>query len=201
MSVPVFSDRSAPQGHLAKGGHGVEFYAYDAQIVARIADFVTPAFEANEAVVIIATREHRTGLVDELKARGIDLARARTAGQYTELDAAITVSKILTGNTPDQQRFADVVGGAIAKAQERGPFTHVRAYGEMVALLWLAGRPQDALELERMWNGLGASGSFTLLCGYPVAAFQATQAAEIAEVGRVHSQIAPIRPLLRSSLT
>ena len=102
-------------------------------------------------------------------------------------------------NAGDPGRFVDVIGGAISKALAGGRVPHVRAYGEMVALLWLAGRPGAAIALEKMWNDLARSHSFTLLCGYPVAAFEPSQAAQIAEVGTTHTQIAPMQPILRGA--
>ena len=49
-----------------------------------------------------------------------------------------------------------------------------------------------------MWNDLGRSQSFTLLCGYPIGAFQPSQAEQIAEVGRTHTQVGPLQALPRS---
>ena len=176
----------------------MEFYAYDAQITGRVASFVAPAFDTGEAVIIIATKEHRAALEQELATRGLDVASARRTGTYLALDAAETLAKLLDDGMPSASRFATVIGGVIAEALARGA-THVRAYGEMVALLWLAGRPDAAIALEHLWNELGREGTFTLLCGYPVTAFRPSQAEAIAEVGRTHSQIAPIRPQLRPS--
>lgn len=192
------TDGNALPGYLQRGGHGVEFYAYDAQIAGRVADFVVPAFDVDEAMIIIATKEHRAALEQELVARGFDVAAARKSGKYLGLDAAETLAKLLDGGMPTAPRFAAVIGGIIANALAGG-YTHVRAYGEMVALLWLAGRPEAAIALENLWNDLGRDRSFTLLCGYPISAFRPSQAQMIAEVGRTHSQIAPIRPLLRAS--
>ncbi len=61
----------------------------------------------------------------------------------------------------------------------------------------LAGRPQAAIALEKMWNDLARSHSFTLLCGYPIAAFEPSQAALLAEVGKTHSQVAPMQAFPR----
>ena len=184
----------ASAGTLARGGHGVEFYAYDAQIVDKVARFVAPALEGGgEVVVVIATEKHRRELESELSARGVGLAGAIREHRYVALDAATTLSKLLVDGQPDPDRFVDVIGGAIAKAQAKCKCAHVRAYGEMVALLWLAGRPDAAIALEKMWNDLARTHSVTLLCGYPIAAFDPSQATEIAEVGRTHSQVAPIQ--------
>jgi hypothetical protein len=44
----------------------------------------------------------------------------------------------------------------------------VRAYGEMVDILWREGKIDAAIELEQLWNELASKYSFTLLCTYSV---------------------------------
>ena len=198
MDVGSPFERKLSQGALERGGHGVEFYAYDAQIVDKVARFIAPALEGGtEVAVVIATEKHRRDLESELSSRGLDVTGAIRDRRYVALDAATTLSKFIVDGQPDPDRFAEVVGGAIAKAQADCKCQHVRAYGEMVALLWLAGRPEAAITLEKMWNDLARSHSFTLLCGYPIAAFDPSQAAEIAEVGKAHTQVAPIQAFRR----
>ena len=199
MGTSLFERKVAAQTPLERGGHGVEFYAYDAQIVDKVARFIGPALEAGEAALVIATEKHRRELDGALQARGIDLAAAARDRRYIALDAAATLSKLTVDGQPDPERFVEVIGGAISDAQAGGQFPHVRAYGEMVALLWLAGRPDAAIALEKMWNDLARTRSFTLLCGYPIAAFEPSQAEQIAEVGRTHSQVAPIQSFPRAA--
>lgn len=196
MTAVSLSDvrRARPSGAL-EAGHGVEFYGYDAQIVRTVADFLTPGLDRDEAAIVIATEPHRNALDGELAARGVNVDGARANGRLMILDAATTLSKFLSDKGPEPERFEAVLGSAIARAQSTGA-THVRAYGEMVALLWLAGRPQAALALERLWNDLARKLSFTLLCGYPISAFSPTQAAEIAEIGRTHTQVGQLQRAL-----
>lgn len=192
MSTSVFEvKRTHARGALEQGGHGVEFYGYDAQIVRKVADFLVPGLDGDEAAVVIATEAHRNALDGELASRGVDLRAVRANGRLQMHDAATTLSKFV-GDEPNAERFEEVIGAAITSAQSSGA-KHVRAYGEMVALLWLAGRPQSALAVERLWNDLAKKLSFTLLCGYPISAFGPDQAAEIAEIGRTHTQIAPLQ--------
>ena len=191
--------RKATARSLERGGHGVEFYAYDAQIIERVARFVAPALEGgSEVAIVIATEKHRNELESELGARGIDVSGAAREHRYVALDAATTLSKFIVDGQPDAARFAEVIGGTIAKAQDACKCEHVRAYGEMVALLWLAGRPDAALAVEKMWNDLARTHSFTLLCGYPIAAFDPSQAEQIGEIGKTHSQVAPIQAFPRA---
>ena len=47
----------------------------------------------------------------------------------------------------------------------------LRAYGEMVDVLWRRGEKSAALRLEELWNELQARRSFTLLCAYAMGKF------------------------------
>jgi PAS domain S-box-containing protein len=44
-------------------------------------------------------------------------------------------------------------------------------FGELVALLWAEGKPQEAIRVEQLWNDLAKSHSFSLLCAYPISGF------------------------------
>jgi hypothetical protein len=45
--------------------------------------------------------------------------------------------------------------------------SHVRVFGELVPELWSAGRTQDAVRLERLWNSLIAAAPVSLHCAIP----------------------------------
>ena len=56
------------------------------------------------------------------------------------------------------------VGGALAELRLQYPT--VRAYGEMVDILWRAGQQDAAIRLEEFWNELATLQTFSLLCAY-----------------------------------
>jgi PAS domain S-box-containing protein len=185
-------DASAP---IARAGsddraHVVQFYEDDRFLLDEVMQLVGAGLGAGDAVVVIATRAHLDGIEAGLKPRGVDTAVAREQGRYIALDAAETLAMFLVDGTPDEARFADVVGGAIAAAIER--HGHVRAFGEMVALLWQEGKREAALRLERLWNDLGRKHAFSLLCGYPMSAFRAGgDQAGLREICEAHSHVVP----------
>ena len=51
--------------------------------------------------------------------------------------------------------------------QAARPGGRFRVFGEMVSLLWDASLTDAAIEVEAMWNELGAQYPFSLLCAYP----------------------------------
>jgi hypothetical protein len=76
---------------------------------------------------------------------------------------------MVNGNA-DRQRFIEVVGSVVERASNAGG--GVRAFGEMVALLWAGGNGRAAIELEEFWNDLAKRFSFALFCAYPMDGFR-----------------------------
>ncbi len=152
-----------------ESGHFVQFYESDAFLVGSVSRFLGAALGAGDGAVLLATREHRTAIQRKLRARGLNLSVARAQGQLVALDAAETLGRFLVGGFPDPARFREVVGGVLTQVARRYP--RVRAFGEMVALLWAEGRREAAIRLEALWNDLQETHSFALCCAYPIRAF------------------------------
>jgi len=151
----------------------VQFYGEDRFLIDELSRFIGTALGAGEAAVVIATKEHRDGLAQRLKAWGLDTAKAVAQGRYVQLDAADTLSKFMQDGLPDTGRFDEVVGELISRIESsvEGTPRRVAAFGEMVALLWAEGKPEAAIRLEQLWNNLTQSHSFALRCAYPMSGF------------------------------
>ncbi|MEA2723961.1 MAG: hypothetical protein QOH59_1732, partial [Gemmatimonadales bacterium] len=63
------------------------------------------------------------------------------------------------------------VGDALKGVQARAGHSGVRAYGEMVGLLWTAGERAAAVRLEEYWNSLLHRSNICLFCAYPIDVF------------------------------
>lgn len=167
--------------------HAVGFYADDAEVVAGIAAYAAEGLTRRERVLAVVTPEHRTAVDDALADLGLDPARARHAGSYVTLEAAHTLSTFLVDGSPDRDGFADTVGRLVCAAGEDG--TPVRAFGEMVALLWDRGDVVAALELESLWNEYAQADRLSLLCGYSTAALDGAALGDIGRVCDLHSVV------------
>jgi PAS domain S-box-containing protein len=175
-------------------GHVVQFYSDENFLLDALYRFIGSALGAGDAAIIIATREHREGLAQRLRSRGVGLDKALAQGRYVALDAAATLSQFMVDGSPDATRFADTVGavvaGARAAAQKQG--ARVAAFGEMVALLWTAGNPQAAIKLEQLWNDLAREHSFALRCAYPMGVFNKAEHVEpFLQICGEHSAVIP----------
>jgi PAS domain S-box-containing protein len=162
-----------PAASTLAGEHVAYFYQASDSLLEALCDFIGPALGAGNAAVIIATRTHLEGLEHRLRARGLDTHKASKQGRYVALDASETLAKIMLEGMPDGSRFAEIVGGAIARARAsvKAARPEIAAFGEMVSLLWTEGKIDAAIRLEQLWNELANKHSFSLRCAYPVANF------------------------------
>ena len=68
--------------------------------------------------------------------------------------------------------FEETVGQLVAVLLKGHPDrTLIRAYGEMVDVLWKQGRIEATIRLEMLWNKLANRYGIALLCGYAVGNF------------------------------
>jgi hypothetical protein len=173
---------------IADGAHVVHFYEHDAQLVAAAGPYLLAAVQAGETAIMIATEPHRRAIEAALRVRGVDLPGAVADGRLISLDAAATVSVLMPDGELDRDAFREVIGGIVRREAASG--RTVRAYGEMVAVLWDEGNVLAALELEALWNELGRELPFTLFCSYPATSVAGSEHAEaLLHVCHMHSSV------------
>src|SRR6266480_3997161 len=171
--------------------HAVQYYESGEFLVRSVSDYLHAGLKANEPGIIIATPEHRDGIAGELTARGVDLASIRARGMLTELDAHTTLQSFMLNGNPDGTRFTATIAPLFEAARRRGA-GKVRAYGEMVNLLWCEGNGGGALALESLWNRLSDTHEFSLLCGYGLERFDdAADAAIFSAICAEHTHVIP----------
>ena len=118
--------------------HGVQFYSQDEFLLEELSEYVGNALRAGDAAVVVATEQHRDGLLPGLMAQGLDIAALLDAGRFVSMDAGQLLATFMSDGWPNEGRFKDVVGGIVAKAVAcaDGVQPRVAIFGEMVALLW-----------------------------------------------------------------
>jgi hypothetical protein len=103
----------------------------------------------------------------------METAKAAAQGRYIELDAGDTLPRFMVDGTVDESRFNAIIGGVLNQAKNvvNGKDCRIAVFGELVALLWAQGKPQEAIRVEQLWNDLAKTHSFSLLCAYPITGF------------------------------
>jgi PAS domain S-box-containing protein len=158
----------------------VQFYGDDGVLLHELNGHIGTALAEGSSAIVIATAGHIDGLAHKLKSRGIDPSKAEAEGRYVALHASEVLTKFMVDRRPDRGRFSRTMGEIIARAASasRDEKHRVVAFGEMVALLWAEGQSEAAIELEKLWNELAKTYSFSLRCAYPIQGFSRQDMAE-----------------------
>jgi DNA-binding NarL/FixJ family response regulator len=187
--------RSAGTPGTAPHRHEVLFYSEDAVFLDSLTDFITVALKAGDVAVVIVTEPHQDGLVQRLKARGVDIDGAIREGKYLPLDAAKSLSTFMVNGMPDSDHFFEVVGGLIGAAAKAGKREHPRvaACGEIGPFLWTEGRADAAVRLEQITDQLATTYEVDIFCAYPLGSFHGEKGEQVfqricAQHSTVHSK-------------
>jgi PAS domain S-box-containing protein len=179
--TPRLAPADAMEGRASD--HFVQFYDDEAGIVDAVSHFVGEGLDEGGTAILIANARLLTGVTERMTARGIDLPSLEKSSRYAGWDTDATLAKLMVDGWPDPHRFSDVIERVIARAASEHREGGVRVYGDMVTRLWVDGRREAALRLEKLWNELRRRHAFSLFCGYPMGAF------DVATEGRALMQI------------
>jgi PAS domain S-box-containing protein len=173
-----------------EGEHFVQFYEDDDYLMTSLSAYIGAALGAGESAVVIAEKSRREALESRLKDQGIDVLGVKARRQFVSLDAQATVDKFMRHGMPDEALFKGTVGSVVSWSLQGG--RPLRAFGEMVALLWKAGNGPAALALEKFWNNLARDHAFTLFCAYPMKGFSTSADTEFfTHVCEEHGRVLP----------
>lgn len=180
-----------PPNNTTEFWHCLQLYESEAFLVKAVGHFIGKGLQAGDGLIVIATEAHLDAFETHLRIEGLELDQARKRGQYLRLDAAEALSWFMDGGWPDSRRYTEVIGAAFAKVTTAG-YPRVRVFGEMVSLLWTDGHRESAIRLEELWKELAGRYPFSLLCAYPIGAFNdPAQRKLFLEVCSAHSHVRP----------
>jgi signal transduction histidine kinase len=171
--------------------HAVQFYEEPEFLFDTVGHFLGAGLDVGDRLIVIASAAHRAGFL-----RRVGEGRAEQAmrsGQLTLVDARETLAKFMIDDMPDPDLFREVLERLMIKATADSPErTRVRAFGEMVDLLWREGNAKAAIRLEEFWNEASERHEFSLLCAYVMGNFYTEgDSAQFLEVCRNHSHVIP----------
>ena len=223
--VPPATTRATP--HVAArlldqpppSTHAVQFYDDDTFLVDTVAQFLEPGLIAGDCAIVVATGAHTARILHRLEP-GTREAALRS-GQLVLVDAEAMLSQFMVGEIPDEALFMEAIrrlvsglpsttpggaaGGALSSGlagtgpgSRNGPHRGVRAFGEMVDLLWRDGKSSAALRLEELWNRAAAQHSIALLCAYAMGNFyKQDDIVQFDDLCRLHTHVMPTEHFTR----
>lgn len=180
-NIQVFWGEIAPCDHL------VQVYENEKIFLDTLEGFTGTGFLANDSVVIIATSKHLDALNSRLRSQGFDLNALAAADQYIPIDADDLLSILVVDGWIDENIFNSFITDIVNRAKQRNG--KVRAFGEMVAVLWEQGNCGATVQLENLWNQLHGKSPFTLFCAYPKTGFSQSAHDSIDTICKQHAKV------------
>jgi hypothetical protein len=169
-------------------------------LVRSVGRYVADGLAGGEGAVVIATAAHRDAFVEELRNVHAGADAALGDGRLVVLDAHETMGRFIVDGQPSGELFEATIRPVLSGLRARCP-AGVRAYGEMVGVLWEAGRFAAAIRLEELWNALLAGGGFRLFCAYPIdVCGDAFTPADVDAVMATHTHVVPAESGLELAL-
>jgi DcmR-like sensory protein len=172
-------------GTVERSAHILQVYRTETIFLDALEGFIGSGLRGEEAAVVIASAPHLHELEKRLRQRWIDVDRARWQQRYIPILASETLQKVLVDGMLDEGQFVEVAGKLISRA--RGNGRPVRAFVEMVPLLWAEGKTDASAQLETFWAKLAKAEEFPLFCAYSQDNYERHAAAPCAE----HSLLLP----------
>lgn len=168
--------------------HAATFYDSEESLVSTVTTFLNDGLIAGEPALVIATAEHRAAIEARLQAGHVEVVTAKRTGDLVMLDAEDMVGTFMVNGSPDPNAFGRTFGSIMRQVQRGRARTPIRAYGEIVNVLWQQRATGAAIQVEMLWNKLATSLEFSLLCSYAMGNFF-KQAEELQDVCRLHTRV------------
>ncbi len=152
------------------GDHVVQLYGADDRLLARnVSRYLAEGLGRLDGLVVIATPAHTEAIARHLAEEAASAtAEAERQGRLVFLDARAMLERLLVEGELEPRLFDSVVGETLREVQARSASGKVRAFGEMVDLLWCERRHAEAEVLETLWNTLLAGSDYSLYCAYRI---------------------------------
>ncbi|HSU33743.1 MAG TPA: MEDS domain-containing protein [Bryobacteraceae bacterium] len=152
-------------------GHVVQFHDNDVRTLTNnVCQYLFEGLKREESALVVVTPQHWDVFLLQLRRLGANPEKAIADSRLVRLDAERTLGEFMMDGQPDWHRFEKVISAAMRKLLAENP-AGLRAYGEMVGVLWKAGQYSAAIRLEEFWNRLLQGGDFSLFCSYPIDIF------------------------------
>src|SRR5262245_26556177 len=167
--------------------HAVRFYDSDVSLCRIVAGFLREGLALGQPALVIATKGHGQGIVAELRAKELDVVALAASNGLVFVDVAEVLASFMVDGQPDSAQFFKTANAALERARRGRRHVAIRAYSELVDVLWQAGRDLAAIQLEVLWNRLARTGEFSLMCGYAMSSF--VESAGVKDVCRQHTHL------------
>lgn len=174
-------------GEIAPCEHVLQIYENEEIFLEALAGYVGAGINAGDCCIVIATPSHLKALQARLEEHVVYVDALIADERFILLDAEETLSKFMVNDWPDEKKFRQTFATLIRKL--RRDSREIRAFGEMVAILWRKGLYEATIRLEELWNKLCKKEKFSLFCAYPEDGFMNSAIGTAVHICSNHSKM------------
>jgi hypothetical protein len=180
------------------GDHIVQLYQDQGFLNGAVCRYVGAGLANGESIILFSTLTHWNAFRRRLDAEGVDVRAAQGRGQLTVLDADELLSRFMRGAMPDSPTFNGVIGDIIEQARAGGSYRKLRAWGEMVNVLWERGDVAGSMNLEDLFDQLNKIVNIVMFCSFLMDNFNGdVHEAMLPRLGMNHSHLIPVEDYAR----
>lgn len=180
----------------APGDHIVQLYQDQEFLSCAVCRYVGAGLANGEGIVLFPTLTHWDAFRPRLVAEGVDVHAAQERGQLTVVDADELLPRFMRGAMPDPPTFKGVIGDIFGQA--RGSYPKLRAWGELVNVLWERGDVAASMNLEDMFDQLNKIVSIVMFCSFVMDNFDGdVHEVMLPRLGMNHSHLIPVEDYAR----
>ena len=148
--------------------------------------------------MLFPTLTHWNAFRPRLEAEGVDVDAAQERGQLTVGNADEFLPRLMHGTMPDPPVFRRVFGDVVGQARAGGSYQKVRAWGEMVNILWQRGDVAASMNLEDLFDQLNKIVRIVMFCSFLMDNFNGdVHEAMLPRLGTNHSHLIPVEDYAR----
>ncbi len=186
MMEEQFSTRSTEVfwGEMAPGDHFFQLYETEKSFINTLESYIIDGLKNQESVVIIATEPRLKAIEYRLMQNGYDPAQLKESGEYSAHVAEHTLNRFMKNGWPDEELFNSTILSLL-----EGKGRKIRAFGEMVSLLWNQGHHGATVSLENLWQSLCEKDAIKLFCAYPKSGFTQESSKAMISICECHKKM------------
>ena len=180
------------------GDHIVQLYQDQEFLKGAVCRYIGAGLANGEGVILFSTLTHWDAFRSRLEAEAVDVHAAQQRGQLTMFDADELLARFMHGAMPDPPTFNGVVGNIIGQAHAGGSYQNLRAWGEMVNVLWERGDVSGSMNLEDLFDQLNKIVDIVMFCSFLMDNFNGdVHEAMLPRLGMNHSHLIPVEDYAR----
>lgn len=182
----------------APGDHIVLLYQDQEFLSRAVCRYARAGLVNGEGVILFPTLTHWNVFRPRLEAEGVDVDAAQERGQLTVVDADEILPRFMRDAMPDPPALRRAFGDVLGQARAGGSYQKVRAWGEMVNVLWERGDVAASMNLEDLFDQLNKTVDIVMFCSFLMDNFDGdVHEIMLPRLGMNHSHLIPVEDYAR----